>query len=67
MLFCMYSCHPDPNLTYAPELVERMGLPVASGSHGHGHAHGGEHKKPDGPVPDFGAAADGDAVILFII
>eukprot|EP00742_Colponemidia_sp_Colp-10_P000986 GILJ01001068.1.p1 GENE.GILJ01001068.1~~GILJ01001068.1.p1 ORF type:complete len:585 (+),score=101.69 GILJ01001068.1:60-1757(+) len=37
--------HPDPNLTYAHDLVERMGL---------GHSH------PD-DVPEFGAAADGDA------
>ena len=40
--------HPDPNLTYAEELVVRMGLPAASahahGSHedeGEGHSHGG--------------------------
>lgn len=37
--------HPDPNLTYAHDLVEIMGL--------------GEHKSDD--VPEFGAAADGDA------
>eukprot|EP00899_Mesostigma_viride_P025175 jgi/Mesvir1/5842/Mv00635-RA.1 len=41
--------HPDPNLTYAHELVHAMGLdaehPVAD----------------DSAVPDFGAAADGDA------
>mmetsp|Transcript_5311 Transcript_5311/g.7465 ORF Transcript_5311/g.7465 Transcript_5311/m.7465 type:complete len:575 (-) Transcript_5311:315-2039(-) len=37
--------HPDPNLTYAHDLVETMGL--------------GE-KKSD-TVPEFGAAADGDA------
>ena len=42
--------HPDPNLTYAPELVAAMGL-TADGS----PAPGG------GPVPDFGAAQDGDA------
>lgn len=42
--------HPDPNLTYAHDLVERMGL---------GHKEGGSD---DGaPVPDFGAACDGDA------
>ena len=41
--------HPDPNLTYAEDLVVRMGLPAASahahGKHddGEGHAHGGEH------------------------
>jgi len=39
--------HPDPNLTYAHDLVEAMGL--------------GEHKVEDSKVPDFGAAADGDA------
>lgn len=41
--------HPDPNLTYAHDLVASMGLdakhPIAEGS----------------PVPTFGAAADGDA------
>jgi phosphoglucomutase len=44
--------HPDPNLTYAPELVAAMGLlrdgspdPAAAGR----------------PVPAFGAAQDGDA------
>jgi phosphoglucomutase len=45
--------HPDPNLTYAPELVAAMGLtgagePSASAA---GAA----------AVPDFGAAQDGDA------
>eukprot|EP00457_Paulinella_chromatophora_P002175 gb/GEZN01002179.1/.p1 GENE.gb/GEZN01002179.1/~~gb/GEZN01002179.1/.p1 ORF type:complete len:618 (-),score=105.48 gb/GEZN01002179.1/:282-2135(-) len=39
--------HPDPNLTYAHELVERMGLDP-------------EHKV-HGACPTFGAAADGDA------
>jgi phosphoglucomutase len=39
--------HPDPNLTYAHELVDVMGL--------------GHHVPSDGQVPDFGAAADGDA------
>jgi len=40
--------HPDPNLTYAHDLVEKMGL--------------GHHKPDDdSKVPDFGAAADGDA------
>jgi phosphoglucomutase len=39
--------HPDPNLTYAHELVDIMGL--------------GEKKVEDADVPDFGAAADGDA------
>ncbi|KAJ6800705.1 putative phosphoglucomutase, cytoplasmic 1 [Iris pallida] len=38
--------HPDPNLTYAKELVSRMGLGKSS---------------PQGEVPEFGAAADGDA------
>jgi len=37
--------HPDPNLTYAKELVQVMGL----------------GKKPVDKVPEFGAAADGDA------
>ncbi|KAK4743009.1 hypothetical protein SAY87_001010 [Trapa incisa] len=38
--------HPDPNLTYAKELVARMGL---------GKSNTGEG------LPEFGAAADGDA------
>lgn len=37
--------HPDPNLTYAHDLVNRMGL--------------GDHATAD--IPDFGAACDGDA------
>ena len=37
--------HPDPNLTYAHDLVNRMGL--------------GEHASDT--IPDFGAACDGDA------
>ncbi|KAJ9554267.1 hypothetical protein OSB04_018312 [Centaurea solstitialis] len=37
--------HPDPNLTYAKELVSRMGL----------------GKNPNSDPPEFGAAADGDA------
>ncbi|XP_078170661.1 phosphoglucomutase, cytoplasmic 2-like [Carex rostrata] len=37
--------HPDPNLTYAKELVARMGL----------------GKSPASDPPEFGAAADGDA------
>lgn len=37
--------HPDPNLTYAKELVDRMGLGTFVPDH----------------VPEFGAAADGDA------
>ncbi|KAG8062331.1 hypothetical protein GUJ93_ZPchr0003g16546 [Zizania palustris] len=38
--------HPDPNLTYAKELVERMGLGKST-----------SNVEP----PEFGAAADGDA------
>ena len=38
--------HPDPNLTYAKELVDRMGLGKSS-----------SNVEP----PEFGAAADGDA------
>ncbi|KAJ8621448.1 hypothetical protein MRB53_029977 [Persea americana] len=38
--------HPDPNLTYAKELVSRMGLGKESSQ---------------GEPPEFGAAADGDA------
>lgn len=38
--------HPDPNLTYAKELVTRMGL---------------GKQAPDSEPPEFGAAADGDA------
>ncbi|KAI4357604.1 hypothetical protein L6164_001542 [Bauhinia variegata] len=38
--------HPDPNLTYAKELVARMGLGKTDSS---------------GEPPEFGAAADGDA------
>uniref|UniRef100_A0A0D9ZCE4 phosphoglucomutase (alpha-D-glucose-1,6-bisphosphate-dependent) n=1 Tax=Oryza glumipatula TaxID=40148 RepID=A0A0D9ZCE4_9ORYZ len=37
--------HPDPNLTYAKELVDRMGL----------------GKSSNAEPPEFGAAADGDA------
>ena len=39
--------HPDPNLTYAKNLVRVMGLNPAA--------------PPHDPVPDFGAACDGDA------
>ncbi len=51
-LLVRYSGHPDPNLTYAHDLVHAMGLtekgaPIADFK---------------GPIPDFGAAADGDAV-----
>lgn len=49
--------HPDPNLTYASDLVRRMGLgrdgqplPAGEGSLGE-----------DGDPPSLGAAADGDA------
>ena len=46
-------CHPDPNLTYAEELVARMGV----------DATGAKLPGVDPlTVPDFGAAADGDAV-----
>lgn len=38
--------HPDPNLTYAKELVQRMGLGKTA---------------PAAEPPEFGAAADGDA------
>ncbi|KAH7307808.1 hypothetical protein KP509_22G078600 [Ceratopteris richardii] len=38
--------HPDPNLTYAKELVHRMGL---------------GKMVPTEKIPEFGAAADGDA------
>ncbi|KAJ8770076.1 hypothetical protein K2173_010121 [Erythroxylum novogranatense] len=38
--------HPDPNLTYAKELVARMGLGKS---------------RSEGEPPEFGAAADGDA------
>lgn len=38
--------HPDPNLTYAKELVHTMGLGKAA---------------PANEPPEFGAAADGDA------
>ena len=43
--------HPDPNLTYAKELVLRMGLTST-----------GEPLPENGEsIPDFGAASDGDA------
>jgi phosphoglucomutase len=41
--------HADPNLTYAKELVAKMGLDRK-----------GNKITVDGPIPDFGAAADGD-------
>lgn len=43
--------HPDPNLTYAHELVEKMGLTST----------GVVNPDVSGTVPSFGAAADGDA------
>ena len=47
--------HPDPNLTYAHDLVARMGL-------SNSHSDDGAPASDDGaPVPDFGAACDGDA------
>ena len=45
--------HPDPNLTYAPELVAAMGL-TSAGEPSAAAA-------PPASVPDFGAAQDGDA------
>lgn len=39
--------HPDPNLKYAHDLVEAMGL--------------GKDPPEDSKIPEFGAAADGDA------
>ena len=45
-------CHPDPNLTYAEELVKIMGVDAT------GAKLAGVDPKS---VPDFGAAADGDA------
>lgn len=44
--------HPDPNLTYAHDLVEAMGL-TREGTV--------NPAKAGQPVPDFGAAQDGDA------
>ncbi|KAL3788982.1 hypothetical protein HJC23_012687 [Cyclotella cryptica] len=41
--------HADPNLTYAKELVKTMGLDRT-----------GNKIDVDGPIPSFGAAADGD-------
>mmetsp|Transcript_76900 Transcript_76900/g.89348 ORF Transcript_76900/g.89348 Transcript_76900/m.89348 type:complete len:587 (+) Transcript_76900:20-1780(+) len=43
--------HPDPNLTYAHELVERMGL----------QANGDVNPHAPSSIPAFGAAFDGDA------
>jgi len=44
-------CHPDPNLTYASELVKMMGL----------RRDGTPLPENDTKRPSFGAAADGDA------
>jgi len=56
--------HPDPNLTYAHELVHRMGL-QSDGKELKSDEHKDEHKMDTsddhGAVPDFGAANDGDA------
>jgi len=43
--------HPDPNLTYAEQLVGIMGL----------KRDGSVNEASSGSVPDFGAACDGDA------
>ena len=54
--------HPDPNLTYAHDLVARMGLTPKGGiaeESGEGGGEGGAGEEAN--VPDFGAAADGDA------
>lgn len=61
--------HPDPNLTYAEELVVKMGLPAAGahahGSHtdddGHGHGHGSagqSHSMMDQAKEAMSAAMD---------
>lgn len=42
-------CHPDPNLTYAADLVRLMKVFPASESH-----------ETESKAPDFGAAGDGD-------
>ena len=47
-----FSCHPDPNLTYADQLVKIMGVD-STGTPLSG--------VDPSSVPDFGAAADGDA------
>lgn len=47
--------HPDPNLTYAHDLVVRMGLG------GHASDDGAPGSDDGARVPDFGAACDGDA------
>ena len=60
--------HPDPNLTYAEELVVRMGLPAASahahgkhedeGDHGHAHGGAGAQSHAGGVTAQMSAAAD---------
>lgn len=49
--FLFYSCHTDPNLTYAAKLVEKMGL-LPDGS--------ADPKVDLSAVPTLGAANDGD-------
>lgn len=49
--------HPDPNLTYAPDLVRRMGLDVK----GQPLPASQESTAGANEPPSFGAAADGDA------
>lgn len=54
--------HPDPNLTYARDLVQIMGLPVVAAPHDdhhHSSSHSRVHEFKE--APDFGAAGDGDA------
>jgi len=54
--------HPDPNLTYAHELVELMGLGAPKDPHDAKHsAHKQSAAKTAARIPTFGAAADGDA------
>jgi phosphoglucomutase len=55
-------CHPDPNLTYAPELVAKMGL-AADGSvlpNNSNDSSDSGSSSASSSVPVFGAAADGD-------
>ena len=59
IFLCDCSGHPDPNLVYAHDLVHVMGLPD-SGKNAHQHQQQESHVPA--PVPDFGAACDGDAV-----
>jgi phosphoglucomutase len=58
-------CHPDPNLTYAPELVAKMGLAadgsvLTSSSSSSSDASSSDASSSSAAVPVFGAAADGD-------